>query len=135
MYLPKQGVWKAMEKIFFVAGMNTRINMPVYLHGDLHIISDCLSFFMRGSPYFRSYIIMAYNFDSGESIMLRIPKDARKGSHDLSCDMRIFEWGKENSLEFRLFCVFDKIQEVCFHHIGFVRLQVKYVDKDFENKS
>ncbi|RDX72049.1 hypothetical protein CR513_48521, partial [Mucuna pruriens] len=47
----------------------------------------------RNSPYFRPYI-MSYNFEDGKSRMLRVPKEARKGSHDYTCDMRIFKWGK-----------------------------------------
>jgi len=26
--------------------------------------------------------------------MLRVPREARKGSHDKSCEMRIFKWHK-----------------------------------------
>ena len=109
-YLPKEGVWKAMEKSFFVGGMNMRLNMPVYLHGAIHIMSDCPSFFAKGSPYFWPYI-MTYKFETGESIKLRIPKNARRGSHELGCDMRIFEWGKENSLD-RSMCLVRYLKRV-----------------------
>jgi len=31
--------------------------------------------------------------------MLRVPKEVRKGSHDKSCEMRIFKWGKTIDLD------------------------------------
>ncbi|KAF7833388.1 F-box protein [Senna tora] len=34
---------------------------------------------------------MAYTIEDGESRMLRVPKEARRGSHDLSCKMGIIE--------------------------------------------
>ncbi|KAF7844599.1 F-box protein [Senna tora] len=52
----------------------------------------------NGSPYFRPYI-MAYTIEDGESRMLRVPKEARRGSHDLSCKIGIYKWGKVKSLD------------------------------------
>ncbi|XP_057425069.1 uncharacterized protein LOC130718484 [Lotus japonicus] len=93
-YLPKEGVWKAMERSFIVGSRNMRLDMPVILHNNLHIISNCSPYLTPLSPYYRPYI-MTYNFESGQSTMLRLPKDAIKGSHDDSCNMGIFEWGKK----------------------------------------
>ncbi|XP_057425642.1 uncharacterized protein LOC130719007 [Lotus japonicus] len=95
-YSPKEGVWEAMEKSFFIGSRNMRFDMPVTLNNSLHIISDSSPSFTKSSPFFRPYI-MAYNYESGESTMLRLPRDARRGSHDDSCNMGIFEWGKAKS--------------------------------------
>ncbi|KAK7311229.1 hypothetical protein RJT34_09233 [Clitoria ternatea] len=95
-YLSKEGVWKAMEKSFLSRGRNLIFDKPVYHNGVIHFISDCFPYYIKTSPYFRPYI-MSYNFSSGESRMMRVPKEARRGSHDYSCKMGIFKWGKVNS--------------------------------------
>ncbi|TKY46079.1 F-box protein [Spatholobus suberectus] len=92
-YKPKEGLWKAMEKSFFVGGRNMKFNMPVYYNGAIHFISNCSPYLTKRSPYFRPYV-MSYNLENGTSTMLRLPKDARRGSHDLNCEMSIFSWGK-----------------------------------------
>ena len=69
--------------------------MPVHHDGAIHFISDCFPYFVKGSPYFRPYI-MCYDIDNGMSRLLRVPKEARC-SHDLSCDMGIFKRGKVTS--------------------------------------
>ncbi|KAI9079308.1 hypothetical protein K1719_038709 [Acacia pycnantha] len=48
------------------------------------------------SLYFRPYI-MAYTVEDGSSRMIRIPKEARSGSHDLTCQIGIYKWGKPTS--------------------------------------
>jgi len=88
----KDGVWKAKEK-FSTGSRSLRFDMPVHHRGAIHFISDCSSYLTRSNPYFRPYI-MSYNFEDEKSSMLRVPKEARKGSHDKSCEMRIFKWGK-----------------------------------------
>ncbi|KAJ1407318.1 hypothetical protein SESBI_24423 [Sesbania bispinosa] len=95
-YLTKEGVWKAGEASFFTGGRSLRFDMPVYHNGAIHFISDCFPYFQRSSPYFRPYI-MSYNFEDGITRMLRVPKEARRGSHDHSCNMGIFKWGKATS--------------------------------------
>ncbi|XP_061355377.1 uncharacterized protein LOC133299900 [Gastrolobium bilobum] len=97
-YFPKEGVWQAMERSFFIGSRSMRLEMPVYLHSSLHFISNSFDYIDRRSPYFRPYI-MAYNFESCQSRMYRLPNDARKGSNHESCDMGIFEWGKVRSLD------------------------------------
>ncbi|RDX60283.1 hypothetical protein CR513_61586, partial [Mucuna pruriens] len=92
-YLSKEGVWKAKQERFFTGGRDLRFDMPVHHNGAIHFISDCFPYLQKNSPYFRPYI-MSYNFEDGKSRMLRVPKEARKGSHDNTCDMRIFKWGK-----------------------------------------
>ncbi|KAJ1405718.1 F-box-like domain superfamily [Sesbania bispinosa] len=94
MYLPKEGVWKDMEKSFFIGSRSMRLHMPVFLHNALHFISDTSPYIIKSCHYFRPYI-MAYNLESCQSTMRRLPKDARRGSHDKSCEMGIFEWGKK----------------------------------------
>nr|KYP58610.1 hypothetical protein KK1_014025 [Cajanus cajan] len=92
-YVSKEGVWKAMEERFITGSRNMRFDMPVYHNGVIHFISDCFPYMKKNSPYFRPYI-MSYNLEDGKSTMLRVPKEARKGSHDHSCEMGIFKWGK-----------------------------------------
>ncbi|WVZ11499.1 hypothetical protein V8G54_016029 [Vigna mungo] len=79
----KEGMWKAKER-FFSGSRSLRFDMPVYHKGAIHFISDCSPYLTRNNPYFRPYI-MSYNFEDGKSRMLRIPKEARRGSHDRSC--------------------------------------------------
>ncbi|CAJ1920381.1 unnamed protein product [Sphenostylis stenocarpa] len=81
-----------MEGKFFSGSRSLRFDMPVHHRGAVHFISDCSPYLIKSSPYFIPYI-MSYNFDNGTSRMMRVPKEARKGSHDPSCDMRIFKWG------------------------------------------
>lgn len=92
-YQTKEGVWKTREERFFTGGRNLRFDMPVFHNGAFHFISDCSKSYNKRSPYFRPYI-MSYNFESGMSTMLRVPKEARRGSHDYSCEMGLFKWGK-----------------------------------------
>ncbi|XP_027335177.1 F-box protein At3g26010-like [Abrus precatorius] len=92
-YLSKEGVWKTMEKSLLYGGRNLIFDMPVHHNGAIYFISDCFPYFTKESLYFRPYII-SYNFEDGSSRMLRVPKEARKGSHDLTCDMKISKWGK-----------------------------------------
>ncbi|KAF7813369.1 F-box protein [Senna tora] len=71
-YSQEERRWKSIEKSFFT--------------GTRRMIFD--------TPY-----IMAYTIEDGESRMLRVPKEARRGSHDLSCKMGIYKWGKVTSLD------------------------------------
>jgi len=93
----KEGVWKEKEQ-FSSGSRNLRFDMPVHHKGVVHFISDCSTYLTRNNPYFRPYI-MSYNFENGKSRMLRVPKEARRGSHDKSCEMRIFKWGKVTDIE------------------------------------
>lgn len=112
-------MWKEMERSFFIGTRDMRLEMPVYFQEALYFISDSFPY-ISGSVYFWPYI-MAYNFDSGESTMFRLPIDATRGSHDSCCDMRIFEWGKVKSLDHYLF---GKIHKLCFYHMGLARQEV-----------
>ncbi|XP_027903583.1 F-box protein At5g49610-like [Vigna unguiculata] len=91
-YSSKEGVWKEKER-FSTGSRNLRFESPVHYRGAVHFISDCSTYLTRDNPYFRPYI-MSYRFEDGKSRMWRVPKVARKCSHDKSCDMRIFKWGK-----------------------------------------
>ncbi|KAL2334962.1 hypothetical protein Fmac_016175 [Flemingia macrophylla] len=95
-YKPKEGVWKTKETAFFAGARNMKLNMPVHCNGAIHFISDCSPYLTKENCFFRPYI-MSYNLENGTSTMLRVPKEARRGSHDLSCDMSIFSWGKNQS--------------------------------------
>jgi len=92
-YHSNEGVWKSKQERFFTGSRKLKFDMPVHHRGAVHFISDCFPSWNKKSPYFRPYI-MSYNYESGNSRMLRVPKEARKGSHDLTCDMGIFKWGK-----------------------------------------
>ncbi|CAL0328033.1 unnamed protein product [Lupinus luteus] len=93
---PRGGAWKTMEKPFFVGPRRMKFDMPVHYNESLHFISDCSTYFVKNNPYFRPYV-MSYNLENGNSSMLRVPKEARRGSHDLSCDMSIFKWSNLSS--------------------------------------
>ncbi|XP_020208194.1 putative F-box protein At1g47790 [Cajanus cajan] len=95
-YKPEEGVWKTKEKSFFAGGRNMKFNMPVICNGAIHFISDCFPYLTKKSSFYRPYI-MSYNLESSTSTMLRVPREARRGSHDLHCDMSIFSWGKDQS--------------------------------------
>jgi len=97
---PKEGSWKTMGTSFFVGGRNMKFNMPVCCNRTIHFISDCGPYLTKMSSFFNPYI-SSYNLESGTSTMLRVPKDARRGSHDSSCDMSIVVkiiYGKLNKL-------------------------------------
>ncbi|KAE9587391.1 hypothetical protein Lalb_Chr23g0273131 [Lupinus albus] len=85
-----------MEKPFFVGPRRMKFDMSVHYNGCLHFISDCSIYLVKNNPYFRPYI-MFYYLESGISSMLKVPKEARRGSHDLTCDMNIFKWSNLSS--------------------------------------
>ncbi|KAL2342858.1 hypothetical protein Fmac_004143 [Flemingia macrophylla] len=95
-YKPREGVWKTKETTFFSGARNMKLNMPVHCNGAVHFISSCYPYLTRESCFFRPYI-MSYNIENATSTMLRVPREARTGSHDLSCDMSIFSWEKNQS--------------------------------------
>jgi len=95
-YLTKEGIWKEKEGSLFTGSRSLKFDMPVFYNGDVHFISDCSPYLIKGSFYFRPYI-MSYNFENGTTKLLRLPKEARRGSHDISCNMGIFKWGKHTS--------------------------------------
>ncbi|KAL2332632.1 hypothetical protein Fmac_013845 [Flemingia macrophylla] len=95
---PKEGTWKLMEKSFFGGSRSMKFNMHVYHNRVIYFISDCTPYLTRGSPYFEPYI-MSYNLDNGTSKMLKLPENARKVSHDVDCDMGIFNWAKDRKLK------------------------------------
>ena len=93
-YHSNEGVWKSNEERFFTGSRKLRFDMPVPHRGAVHFISDCcFPFLNKNNPYFRPYII-SYNFEDGESRMLRVPKEATRVSHDSIYDMGVFKWGK-----------------------------------------
>ncbi|KAF7827767.1 LEAF RUST 10 DISEASE-RESISTANCE LOCUS RECEPTOR-LIKE PROTEIN KINASE-like 1.1 [Senna tora] len=92
-YSPKEGIWKGTEKGFFIGGRPMQFDMHVYHKKAFQFISNCFPSLNKNSPYFRPYI-MSYNIEDGESRMIRVPKEARRGSHDSSCKMGIYKWGK-----------------------------------------
>ncbi|KAL1347984.1 hypothetical protein HN51_023996 [Arachis hypogaea] len=102
LYSSKEGVWRKMENDFFVGPMNMRLNNSVYLQKKLFLISNSPSVFKKGSHYLPLYI-MAYDFAvGGESTTVNLPEDTLEASLDWNCDLRIFEWGKEKSLDHSL---------------------------------
>ncbi|KAE9587390.1 hypothetical protein Lalb_Chr23g0273121 [Lupinus albus] len=101
---PKSGIWKTMEKSFFVGPRRMKFDMPAHYNGCLHFISDCSNYLVKNNPYFRPYI-MSYHLESGISSMLKVPKEARRGSHDLTCDMSIFKWSNLSSSMLQSICL------------------------------
>ncbi|KAF7809079.1 F-box protein [Senna tora] len=98
LYSQEEGMWKSIEKTFFTGTRRMMFDTYVFQNNVFHVISDCFPYLHKKSPYFRPYI-MAYTIEDGESRMLRVPKEARRGSHDLSCKMGIYKWGKVTSLD------------------------------------
>ncbi|RDY07608.1 F-box protein, partial [Mucuna pruriens] len=92
-FKPKEGLWKTMKISFFTGGRNMNFNTFAHCNGVIHFISDCSPYLTKRSSSFRPYI-MSYHLENGTSTMLRVPRDARRGSHDSNCDMSIFNWGK-----------------------------------------
>ncbi|XP_052116610.1 uncharacterized protein LOC107485460 [Arachis duranensis] len=98
-YSHKQGAWSLRKNRFFAGSRNLKFNMPVICNGAIHFISDCYRYLAKNSTHFRPYI-MSYEISNGdedesvETKLLRVPKEARKGSHDISCRMSIFKWGE-----------------------------------------
>ncbi|KAI9073630.1 hypothetical protein K1719_044415 [Acacia pycnantha] len=95
-YSVKESMWNSVEASFFQGGRRLRFDQHVYYRKALHFISDCFPYLIKQSPYFRPYI-MAYTVEDGSSRMIRIPKEARSGSHDLTCQIGIYKWGKPTS--------------------------------------
>ncbi|KAF7831359.1 F-box protein [Senna tora] len=96
-YSQEEDTWKTIEKSFFTGARRMIFDTHVFQNNVFHVISDCSPYLLKKSPYFRPYI-MAYNIKDGESRMIRVPKEARRGSHDSSCRMGIYKWGKVTSL-------------------------------------
>ncbi|QHO39377.1 uncharacterized protein [Arachis hypogaea] len=98
-YSHKQGAWSLRKNRFFAGSRNLKFNMPVICNGAIHFISDCSRYLAKNSTHFRPYI-MSYEISNGdedenvETKLLRVPKEARRGSHDFSCRMNIFKWGE-----------------------------------------
>ncbi|XLR20243.1 F-box/kelch-repeat protein At3g06240-like [Arachis hypogaea] len=99
-YSHKQGAWSLRKNRFFAGSRNLKFDKPVICNGAIHFISDCYRYLTEDSTYFRPYI-MSYEIKNGddedesiETKFLRVPKEARRGSHDNSCHMNIFKWGE-----------------------------------------
>ncbi|XLU22601.1 hypothetical protein S245_058667 [Arachis hypogaea] len=97
-YSHKQGAWSLRKNRFFAGSRDLKFDMPVICNGAIHFISDCYSYLAKDSTHFRPYI-MSYKITNGdedervETKLLKVPKEARRGSHDDSYDMNIFKWG------------------------------------------
>ncbi|XLS64303.1 hypothetical protein HN51_024277 [Arachis hypogaea] len=97
-YSHKQGTWSLRKNCFFAGSRDLKFDMLMICNGTLHFISDCYNYLANDSTHFRPYI-MSYKITKGdedervETKLLRVPKEARRGSHDDSCDMNIFKWG------------------------------------------
>ncbi|KAI9123810.1 hypothetical protein K1719_005110 [Acacia pycnantha] len=89
-------MWKSVEASFFHGGRRLRFDLHVYYRKAPHFISDCYPYLIKESPYFKPYI-MSYTVEEGTSRMIRIPKKARSGSHDMTCHMGIYKLWKPTS--------------------------------------
>ncbi|MED6194846.1 hypothetical protein PIB30_032276 [Stylosanthes scabra] len=96
-YSQKEGSWSNKEKCFPAGSRDLKFDNAVICNGSIHFVSDCFGYIAKGSTYFRPYI-MSYDMANGNENMLRIPKEARRGSHDDSCDMSIFKWSQSQSM-------------------------------------
>lgn len=94
-YHGKEGTWKTMQKDFLPGGRSLNFDMHVFYNRAFHFISDCGRYFEKSSPFYKPYI-MSYNLDNGISSMLKLPRQAIKGSH-MMCNMGVFKWGKGTS--------------------------------------
>ncbi|KAB1204149.1 hypothetical protein CJ030_MR8G004046 [Morella rubra] len=101
-YSSKEGIWREKENIY-IGGRNIRFEMPVFHYGVIYFISDCFPYVRKTSLYYRPYIV-AWDVRNGVSRMLRVPKEARRGSDDQSCIMGIFKWGTVTS-SFKSICL------------------------------
>ncbi|KAJ4980247.1 hypothetical protein NE237_031084 [Protea cynaroides] len=88
--------WKEMAKLN-TGARNIIYDMPVYCRGAIHFISDTFPYLTKASPDYKPYIV-ACDTDKVKSWRINLPKEAMRNSHDQSCVMRIFKWGKPSSL-------------------------------------
>ncbi|WJX53017.1 hypothetical protein P8452_39064 [Trifolium repens] len=95
-YSIKEGIWKEKEKSLFTGSRSLKFDTAVFHKGNIHFISDSASYLVKGSFYYRPYI-MSYNFENGTTRMLRVPKGAQRGSDDINCNMKIFKWKKNTN--------------------------------------
>ncbi|XLU63911.1 hypothetical protein S245_023120 [Arachis hypogaea] len=97
-YSHKQGAWSLRKNRFFARSRDLKFDMLMICNGAIHFISNCYSYLAKDSTHCRPYI-MSYKIPNGdvdervETKLLRVPKEARRGSHDDSCDINIFKWG------------------------------------------
>ncbi|KAI9114931.1 hypothetical protein K1719_013944 [Acacia pycnantha] len=79
-----------------------------YSGADLEVVFDCnvedsndfmLFLFEYQDDWASQYIDLKFYSvkEDRSSRMIRIPKEARNGSHDFTCQMRIYKWGKPTS--------------------------------------
>ncbi|KAJ4981451.1 hypothetical protein NE237_032288 [Protea cynaroides] len=88
--------WNEMAKLN-TGARNIIYDMPVYCRGAMHFISDTFPYLTKASPDYKPYIV-GCDIDKVKSWRLNLPKEAMRNSHDQSCTMRIFKWGKPSSL-------------------------------------
>ncbi|KAJ4982400.1 hypothetical protein NE237_033237 [Protea cynaroides] len=88
--------WKGMAKLN-TGARNIIYDMSVYCRGAIHFISDTFPYLTKASPDYKPYIV-ACDIDKVKSWRLNFPKETMRNSHDQSCMMRIFKWGKPSSL-------------------------------------
>ncbi|XP_042487056.1 uncharacterized protein LOC122067291 [Macadamia integrifolia] len=84
--------WEEMGE-FYTGDRSIVYDMPVYCKGAIHFISDTFRYLSKGSPDYKPYIV-ACDIDKGISWRLKLPKEASRRSHDITCEMGIFNWGK-----------------------------------------
>ncbi|KAK2994675.1 hypothetical protein RJ640_026154 [Escallonia rubra] len=98
-YSPEERVWKDCGIVEAGSREIDQNTPPVYIDGTVYLMTDCFPYLSRSSPFYRPYIV-AYETKNSASRFLKIPKAARKGIHDQSCQLRIFKWnsGSESSI-------------------------------------
>ncbi|MED6208039.1 hypothetical protein PIB30_041352 [Stylosanthes scabra] len=97
-YSQKEGSWSKKEKRFSGGSRDLKFDNPVICNGAIHFVSVCFNYLAKGSTDFKPYI-KSYDMANGnDNKLIRIPKEARRGSHDNSCDMSIFKWSQSQSM-------------------------------------
>ncbi|XP_073119780.1 F-box protein At5g49610-like [Henckelia pumila] len=92
-FSPRQRIWKNLSGVDF-GGRNMAFDLTVQVKGILYFVSDSELYFAAKSRFFWSYIV-AYDTKDHTSKLVKIPKNARKGSWD--SNLAIFEWGRRRS--------------------------------------
>ncbi|KAJ7949488.1 F-box protein [Quillaja saponaria] len=92
-YSQKEGIWKRTTGILNAGARSIKFEMHVFHNGNLHFVSDCYPYLAKGTTYYKPYIV-SFNIKNGESRILRMPKEAVRGSQDSSCKFGIFKWGR-----------------------------------------
>lgn len=100
LYLPKEKKWKTIGNLYKGA---REIMFNVYHDGVVYFVTDCGNDIKKKNQFYRPYVV-TYDLKNFTSRILKMPRDARRGSHDISCKFGIFKWGNITS-SFKSICL------------------------------